>query len=90
MPYVKFTGHLRRFFPDLSEGMVSGRTAAEVIGVLDERYPGLAAYIIDEQGALRKHVNIFVNDELIQDRRQLQDPVSDDDQLFVFQALSGG
>jgi hypothetical protein len=69
MPYLKFTGHLRRFFPDLSEGMVDGRTVAEVIGVLDERYPGLAAYIIDEQGALRKHVNIFVNDELIQDRR---------------------
>jgi hypothetical protein len=66
-PYLKFTGHLRRFFSDLSEGMVNGR--AEVIGVLDERYPGWAAYIIDEQGALRKHVNIFVNDELIQDRR---------------------
>jgi hypothetical protein len=49
--------------------MVNGRTVAEVIGVLDERYPGWAAYIIDEQGALRKHVNIFVNDELIQDRR---------------------
>ena len=69
MPYLKFTGHLRRFFPDLSEGLVNSRTVAEVIGVLDERYPGLVACIIDEQGALRKHVNIFVNDELIQDRR---------------------
>lgn len=90
MPYVKFTGHLRRFFPDLSEGTVNGKTVADVIGELDKRYPGLAAYIVDEQGALRKHVNIFINDELIQDRRQLQDPVSEADQLFIFQALSGG
>ena len=90
MPYVKFTSHLRRFFPDLSEGEVEGKTVAEVVKALDERYPGLAGYVVDERGALRKHVNIFIGNQLIRDREQLQDPVAADDKVFIFQALSGG
>ncbi|HEX9922160.1 MAG TPA: MoaD/ThiS family protein [Anaerolineae bacterium] len=90
MPYVKFTSHLRRFFPDLGEGDVAGRTVAEVVEALDEHYPGLAGYLVDERGALRRHVNIFVGNQLIRDREQLQDPVAADDKVFIFQALSGG
>jgi len=91
MARVKFTRHLVRFFPNLQDNAnVAGKTVAEVISALDQQYPGLAAYIVDEQGALRRHVNIFIGQELIQDRQQLQDPVAQDDQLYVFQALSGG
>ena len=90
MPFVKFTGHLRRFFPDLAAQQVEGKTVAEVIDDLEKQYPGFAAYIIDDQGALRKHVNIFIGNERIQDREQLLDSVTDTDQIFIFQALSGG
>ena len=90
MPRVKFTSHLRRFFPNLKEEEIAGETIAEVITALDQRYPGLASYLIDEQGALRQHVNIFIGNTMIRDRQRLQDPVANDDQLFIFQALSGG
>jgi molybdopterin synthase sulfur carrier subunit len=91
MPNIKFTNHLKRFFPDLEPNTTAnGSTIAEVIADLDRRYPGLAAYIVDDRGALRKHVNIFIGDELIQDHRGLQDAVKDADQIFIFQALSGG
>lgn len=90
MPRVKFTSHLERFFPGLKPTAVEGKTVAEVIATLDKRFPGLADYLIDERGALRKHVNIFIGDTLIDDRDHLQDPVSDDKQVFIFQALSGG
>ena len=50
----------------------------------------LARYIVDERGALRRHVNIFVGDELIYDRDTLSDPVNSDSRVFIFQALSGG
>ncbi len=90
MPHVKFTNHLQRFFPDLHSTTVSGNTIADIVAALDQQYPGLAAYIIDERGALRKHVNIFIGDEMILDRKSLQDVVTDDDQIFIFQALSGG
>lgn len=65
-------------------------TVAEVVSAIEALHPGLADYLIDERGALRKHVNIFVGDTLIRDRKQLSDVVADDAEVFVLQALSGG
>jgi hypothetical protein len=90
MPRVSFTRHLLRFFPDLREGDVPGGTVAEVVAELDRRHPGLASYLVDDRGALRKHVNIFVGEEMVRDRERLSDPLSPDAQVFVMQALSGG
>jgi len=91
MPNVHFTTHLQRFFPTLQQGTKAvGQTVAEVIRSLEQQQPGLAAYIVDERGALRKHVNIFVNDELVTDRQGLSDVVGQQTRVFIFQALSGG
>jgi molybdopterin converting factor small subunit len=90
MVRVKFTSHLYRFFPGLSELQVEAANVAEVISKLDEQYPGLGDYIVDETGALRKHVNIFIGDSLIYDRQCLRDSVKAGDQVFIMQALSGG
>lgn len=91
MPLIHFTTHLQRFFPTLQQGTAAeGQTVAEIIRSLDRQHPGLAAYIVDERGALRKHVNIFLNDELILDREKLSDMVDDKARVFIFQALSGG
>jgi molybdopterin synthase sulfur carrier subunit len=46
--------------------------------------------VLDEQNALRKHMNVFVDGEQIRDREQLSDPVPPGADLYVFQALSGG
>ena len=90
MPTVRFTSHLQRFFPSLSEIEVEGESVAEVVAALEERFPGLRAYIVDDQGALRQHVNIFVRKELIEDRMALSDPVEAHDEVYILQALSGG
>jgi molybdopterin converting factor small subunit len=90
VPRVRFTNHLRRFFPSLDEVTVDGATVADVVAAVETLYPGLADYIVDEQGSLRKHVNIFVGDALVRDRRALSDTVSGDDEIFILQALSGG
>ena len=90
MAHVRFTRHLRRFFPTLGDCEVAGGTVAEVVGALEARWPGLAAYVVTEDGALRKHVNIFVNGELVRDRAALTDAVVASDELDVIQALSGG
>ena len=90
MPHVSFTRHLQRFFPNLADGEVAGATVREVIDELDRRYPGLASYIVDETGRLRRHVNIFVREEPIYDRARLGDPLGADDKVFILQALSGG
>ena len=90
MPRVQFTRHLLLHFPDLVETQLAAGTLAEVVRELDRRHPGIAGYLVDDRGALRKHVNIFVNDELLRDRAGLGDPVNDRDRVFIMQALSGG
>jgi sulfur-carrier protein len=90
MPHVQFTRHLQRFFPHLDALEVEGATVAEVVVALDRRFPGLAGYLVDERGALRKHVNIFVGETLVRDRQGLTDPVDEQTSLYVMQALSGG
>lgn len=91
MPGVRFTTHLQRFFPELKQGVqIEGHTVAQVVAALENRYPGMADYLIDERGALRKHVNIFIDDDLITDRQTLSDSVTHSNRIFIFQALSGG
>jgi hypothetical protein len=90
MPHVSFTRHLQRFFPTLAEGEVPGATVREVIDELERRHPGLASYLMDETGRLRRHVNIFVGEEPFHDRVQLGDRLSPSDDVFILQALSGG
>ncbi|MCB9746491.1 MAG: MoaD/ThiS family protein [Alphaproteobacteria bacterium] len=90
MPHVNFTRHLQRFFPTLEAGEVPGATVRELVQELDRRHPGLASYITDETGRVRRHVNIFVGEEPIWDREALSDPLAPDAKVFILQALSGG
>jgi hypothetical protein len=90
MPTVEFTNKLTRFFPDLRPIDIEADTVAAAVDALDRTHPGLGAYLVDETGALRKHVNIFINDAWLRDRRALTDPLRPDDRLLVMQALSGG
>ena len=91
MPQVRFTQHLRRFFPDLPEQLdVQAATAAEVVQALEAEFTGLASYLVDERGSLRPHVNIFIGSDNVTDRKTLSDPVGPDDEISIMQALSGG
>ena len=90
MASVKFTPHLKRFFPDLQEIDIEAETVAELVQAVDARWDGIADYVVDEQGRLRKHVNIFVDGELIYDKETLSDKVNENSKIFIMQALSGG
>lgn len=90
MATVKFTKNLQRFFPKLEPLTIEAGTVAEIVAQLDDQYPGLAGYIVDDRGALRQHVNIFVNGELVHDKDSLSDPVDQASEIYIIQALSGG
>ncbi|MCC6509516.1 MAG: MoaD/ThiS family protein [Pirellulaceae bacterium] len=70
--------------------LVSATCVAIALEQVFDQYPTLRGYVLDDQGAVRKHVTIFVNDHTIRDRVGLQDRLDDGDEVFVFQALSGG
>lgn len=90
MAVVRFTSHLSKFFPGLCELNVDAVTVAELVERLEERYPGIASYLIEDHGGLRKHVNIFVDQTLIHDRKSLTDPLTSNAEVHILQALSGG
>jgi hypothetical protein len=90
MPKVKFTYALKRFFPNLEDTDFDCENLEGLLNAADRKYPGLMSYILDEQGALRKHVNIFVNGSLIRDRQNLTDILNIDSEVYIMQALSGG
>lgn len=63
---------------------------SEVIQGIEDRYPGIRSYILDDQGQVRKHVNIFVDGKMINDREQLSDSLAANSEVYIMQALSGG
>lgn len=86
---VRFTTHLARHRPvPVVEAM--GATVQDVLSAVLRDDDLLRGYVLDEQGRLRKHVNIYVDGELIADRLRLSDPVRPTSEIFVLQALSGG
>lgn len=92
MPTVELTRHLYRFFPALENRtiQVPAGSVAEVLRAVGEIAPGFTDYVLDERGALRRHVNLSINDTIVIDRTTLSDQVPADGTVYVFQALSGG
>ncbi len=89
MPTVSFTPALRRFLPAPSAQVEAG-TVGDALTAVFASHPALRGYILDDQGAVRRHVAVYVNGRPLSDRVQLADPVGPRDEIYVFQALSGG
>ena len=80
---------LRAPLKDLAGGSdldMPGRTVGEVIRALEDAHPKLRGWILDDQGRVRQHVNVFVNGE----RMRESDGVGPDDRLQVLPSISGG
>jgi molybdopterin synthase sulfur carrier subunit len=89
MPTVLFTSALQRFLP-APQTRVAGATIGEALAAVFASQPRLRGYVLDDQGALRRHVAVYLNGQPVADRIKLTDPVGSQDEIYVFQALSGG
>jgi molybdopterin converting factor small subunit len=65
----------------------TGATLLDMLTDLDAHYPGIRFRVVDEQGRLRQHMKIFVNQEIVRD---LSTAIADADEVTIMQALSGG
>jgi molybdopterin converting factor small subunit len=68
----------------------AGATVREVLERVFADNPQARGYVLDDQSALRRHMTIFVDGQMIRDRTRLADAVTDTSTIYVFQALSGG
>lgn len=89
MPRVMFTANIQRHVA-CPETTVPGRTVREVLENVFAENPAARGYVLDDQAALRRHMSVFLDGELIRDRAGLSDPVGEASTVYVFQALSGG
>ena len=65
-------------------------TVREALAALERDHPSLHVRVCDETGAVRRHVNVFVNQSHIRDLEGLESRVEDGDVLAIMQAVSGG
>lgn len=89
MVTVEFAPALRRHV-DCAPQLVQPGSLREVLEGGLRAAPELAHYVFDDQRAVRKHVAVFVNRQLVQDRTVLDQALADGDRVLVVQALSGG
>jgi len=83
---IAFTPNLRRHL-SVEQCIVEGGTVSILLENLFKAEPLLRGYLLDDQGDIRKHVNVFLDDNLVTD---LSTAVAQDSEVFIMQALSGG
>lgn len=89
MARVAFTPNLQRHLPCPTQD-ADGSTVGAVLDAVFRDNPRLRSYILDDQGRVRQHIYIFLNNDRIADRERLSDPVKAEDEIYVMQALTGG
>jgi len=86
MPVVRLRAPLSELAGGKRELELGGSTVGEVLQALEREHPGVRGWILDEHGAIREHINVFVN----RDYGREDTPVSASDRLHVLPAISGG
>jgi molybdopterin synthase sulfur carrier subunit len=86
MPVVCLRGPLKRLAGDRSEHVIEGASVDQLLRELERAHPAASGWILDERGALRGHINVFVNGAPSEQHAQ----VDADDRIDVLPAVSGG
>lgn len=88
--HVRIPTPLRRFTGGADEVSVSGVTVAALVTDLERNHPGIKERICDEEGKVRRFVNIFVNGDDIRFLDNLDTAVKDGDEVSIVPAIAGG
>ena len=86
MAVVRVRGPLKNLAGGRSDHELEGATVAELLRELERAHPAVAGWILDERGAIRRHINVFVSGE----RAEAETAVAEDDRVDVLPAISGG
>lgn len=81
---------LRRYCNGVSELSVAAANILDLLEELERRYPELHRCVCNETGAVRQHINIFVNEEHMREFAGLDTPLEAGDVVTIMTAVSGG
>lgn len=89
MAHIFFAASIQRHIAT-PEREIDAHTLGEALEAVFAAQPRLRGYILDDQGALRKHLAVFVDSQPVRDRQHLSDALGEKSRVYVIQALSGG
>lgn len=87
---VRIPTPLQKLTQDKAEVEISATSIHNLIQELEKSYPGIKQRICDEQGNLRRFVNVFLNEEDIRFLKKEQTPLKDGDEVSILPAIAGG
>lgn len=89
MAHLFFAASIQRNV-ETPERDIDAQTVGEAFDTVFREQPRLRGYIVDDQGALRKHLSVFIDGQPIRDRLHLSDALGNASRVYVVQALTGG
>jgi len=89
MAHIFFAASIQRHVAT-PEREVDARTLGDALETVFAGHPRLRGYILDDQGALRRHLSVFIDGRPVRDRQHLTDTLGEESRVYVVQALSGG
>ena len=90
MSTIRIPTPLRNLTSGAAEVAVSGKTVGEALAALEAKHNGVKARICDDQGNVRRFVNVSLNDEDIRFLSNLDTPLKEGDSLSIVPAIAGG
>jgi len=90
MAIVRFPNMMKFYVDNQNEFPVPGETVAEIIDHVVKQYPSVKFHLLDAEGNLRRHFNIFVNGVHIRDLNGMDTPLQNDDKVILMASAAGG
>lgn len=90
MAIVRFPAVMKYYVNNQTEFSVPAATAGELIQKIIEQYPTVRFHLVDAEGNLRKHFNVFVNGIHIRDLNGLDTPLQEEDRVILMASAAGG
>jgi molybdopterin converting factor small subunit len=90
MPTVRFPAVMKYYVNNQVEFFVPAATVKEVVDQVIEQYPSIKFHLVDSEGNLRKHFNVFVNGIHIRDLNGMNTPLHEEDKVILMASAAGG
>ena len=87
---VRFPPVMKYNVNNQAEFSVSASTAGELIEKIIEQFPSVKFHLVDAQGNVRKHFNVFVNGTHIRDLNGMETPLKEEDKVILMASAAGG
>ena len=90
MATVRFPAVMKYYVNNQTEFSVSASTVKEVVDRVIEQYPSIKFHLVDSEGTLRKHFNVFVNGTHIRDLQGMDTRLNEEDKVILMASAAGG